>query len=107
MRAAEGAGLSVACEVYADRRYDDNGMLASRQLEGAVIHDLRQSVDQVLSMVVGRRIPTIGGKQLPVEAATVCIHGDTPGAVGVARALRQALNAEGIEFAAFKKPNLQ
>lgn len=107
MRAAEAAGLAMACEVYADRRYDDNGMLASRQMEGAVIHDLRQSVDQVLSMVLDGRIPTIGGKQLSVEAATVCIHGDTPGAVGVARALREALAAAGIEFAPFKKPNLE
>jgi UPF0271 protein len=105
MRAAETAGLAVACEVYADRRYDDNGMLASRQTEGAVIHELQQSVDQVLSMISDRRIPTIGGKYLPVDAATVCIHGDTPGAAQTAPALRSSLTAAGIDIQPFAKPN--
>jgi UPF0271 protein len=105
MRAAEAAGIAVACEVYADRRYDDNGMLASRQLEGAVIHDLQQSVDQVLSMISDHRIPTIGGKYLPVDATTVCIHGDTPGAAQTAPALRNSLIAAGIDIQPFAKPN--
>nr|WP_319484906.1 5-oxoprolinase subunit PxpA [uncultured Cohaesibacter sp.] len=107
MKAAEAAGLDVACEVFADRSYDDNGMLTSRQKEGAVIHDLKQSTDQVLSMVKDGFIPTVGGKKLAVEAATVCIHGDTPGAVAVARALRASLADEGISFAPFKSPKSQ
>lgn len=104
MKAAEAADLPVACEVYADRRYDEKGMLASRQLEGAVIHDLQQSVDQVLSMVCDKRIPTIGGVFLPVDAATVCIHGDTPGAAVTAAALRGKLTAMGVEIAPFTRP---
>ncbi len=104
MRAAEAAGLPVACEVYADRRYDEKGMLASRQMEGAVIHDLQQSVDQVLSMICDNRIPTIGGDYLPVEAATVCIHGDTPGASATSLALRRKLTDIGVNIAAFAKP---
>ena len=79
-------------------------MLASRQLEGAVIHDLQQSVDQVLSMVCDKRIPTIGGCFLPVDAATVCIHGDTPGAAVTAAALRGKLTAMGVEIAPFTRP---
>ena len=106
MKAAEAAGLEVACEVFADRTYDDNGMLTSRQEEGSVIHDLQKSTDQVLSMVKDGFIPTVGGKKLPVKATTVCIHGDTPGAVEVARALREALSKEGITFAPFKSPQL-
>nr|WP_321463042.1 5-oxoprolinase subunit PxpA [uncultured Cohaesibacter sp.] len=106
MKAAEAAGLEVACEVFADRTYDDNGMLTSRQEEGSVIHDLQKSTDQVLSMVKDGFIPTVGGKKLPVKATTVCIHGDTPGAVDVARALREALSKEGITFAPFKSPQL-
>jgi UPF0271 protein len=105
MRAAESAGLAVACEVYADRRYDAKGMLASRQMEGAVIHDLQQSVDQVLSMISDHRIPTLGGTYLPVDATTVCIHGDTPGAAQTAPALRNSLTAAGIDIAPFAKPN--
>ncbi|OLP57925.1 hypothetical protein BJF93_13890 [Xaviernesmea oryzae] len=104
LRAAEAAGLSVACEVYADRRYLANGMLAPRQMEGAVIHDLSQSVDQVLSMVCDGKIPTIAGTHLQVTAATVCIHGDTPGAPATARALRDKLTTAGITIAAFAKP---
>lgn len=104
IEAAQAAGLAVACEVYADRRYDEKGMLASRQLEGAVIHDLQQSVDQVLSMICDKRIPTIGGSFLPVDAATVCIHGDTPGAAVTAAALRGKLTGMGVEIAPFTRP---
>ncbi|WP_062212484.1 LamB/YcsF family protein [Aureimonas sp. AU12] len=104
MEAAEKAGLRTACEVYADRAYDDDGMLLSRQWEGAVIHEIARSVDQVLSMVEGGVIPTIGGRRLPVAPDTVCIHGDTPGAVETAGALRAALTAQGLHFAPFAAP---
>ncbi len=106
MRAAEAAGLGVACEVYADRRYLDNGMLAPRQMEGSVIHDLSASVDQVLSMVCDNRIPTINGSHLSVDAATVCIHGDTPGAPATAWALRNKLTESGVTIAPFTKPKM-
>lgn len=105
MKAAERAGLRVACEVYADRTYDDAGMLTSRQMQGAVIHDPNQSVDQVLSMVCDGVIPTTGGKKLPVEAATICVHGDTRGAVDMARALRSSLARHGLQFAPFATSN--
>lgn len=106
MLAAEEAGLAVACEVYADRRYLENGMLAPRQMEGAVIHDLSASVDQVLSMICDNRIPTISGSHLSVNAATVCIHGDTPGAPATARALRDRLFEAGVTIAPFTKPKM-
>ncbi|KAA5607579.1 LamB/YcsF family protein [Roseospira marina] len=101
MTAAEKAGLPVACEIYADRTYDDAGTLTSRQRPDAVIHDPAQSVDQVLSMVVDGLIPTVGGQKLPVQAATLCVHGDTPGAPETARALRQALADAGVAIAPF------
>ncbi|MFT3689861.1 LamB/YcsF family protein [Paenirhodobacter sp.] len=99
--AAERAGLGVACEIYADRTYTDTGTLTPRSQPGAVIHDARQSLKQVLDMVIGGHIPTTGGKRLPVEAATLCVHGDTPGAVEMARGLRTALAAEGVGIAPF------
>ncbi|MFD1911213.1 LamB/YcsF family protein [Halodurantibacterium flavum] len=99
--AAERAGLRVACEIYADRTYTDAGELTPRALPGAVIHDPRQSLDQVLEMVVNRHIPTTGGKRLPVDPATLCVHGDTPGAVDMARTLRTALTENGIAIAPF------
>jgi UPF0271 protein len=81
-------------------------MLAPRQMDGAVIHDVEQSVDQVLSMVADNKIPTLGGGSLAVEAATVCIHGDTPGAAATARALRSKLTAAGIDIAPFSTPRI-
>lgn len=102
--AAEKAGLRVACEVYADRTYTDAGELTPRSQPGAVIHDAEQSRDQVLEMVLNGAIPTTGGRRLPVEAATLCVHGDTPGAVGMARRLRAALEDNGIRLAPFAGP---
>lgn len=103
-KAAEKAGLRVACEIYADRSYTDAGELTPRSQPGAVIHDPQQSLDQVLEMVIGGHIPTTGGKRLPVEPATLCVHGDTPGAVEIVRTLRAALVSNGVEIAPFAKP---
>lgn len=100
-KAARKAGLNVAIEVYADRSYQDNGMLTPRRTEGAVIEDMNQSLDQVLQMVRDGVIPTTGGNKLAVEAATICMHGDTPGAVATASRLRDALVAEGVAIQPF------
>ena len=102
--AAEKAGIRVACEIYADRAYTDNGELMPRSQPGAVIHDPAQSLDQVLEMVVGGHIPTAGGLKLPVQPETLCIHGDTAGAVDIARNLRAALEENHIEIAPFAQP---
>lgn len=104
MKAAERFGLPVACEIYADRTYTDAGTLTPRSAPGAVIHDRRQSIDQVLSMIRDGFIPTTGGKKLPVQPATLCIHGDTPGADQIALALREALMAENVHIAPFARP---
>ncbi|MGY9047098.1 LamB/YcsF family protein [Puniceibacterium antarcticum] len=102
--AAEKAGLTVACEIYADRSYTNTGELTPRSQPGAVIHDIQQSIDQVLEMVLNKRIPTTGGKRLPVEPATLCIHGDTQGAPEIAAALRNALEDNGVTIAPFATP---
>ena len=100
-KAAEAAGLPSVCEVFADRTYTDRGTLTPRSIEGAVIHDPARSVDQVLSMVCDGLIPTTGGRKLPVDAGTLCVHGDTPGAVALAGALRTALVEHGVEIVRF------
>lgn len=101
MKAAEKAGLPIACEVFADRTYTGQGTLTSRKIEGAVIHDPQRSVDHALTMIKDGFIPTTDGTRLPVEAATVCVHGDTPGAVATASALRKAFESEGIAIRPF------
>lgn len=101
--AAEKAGLPIACEIYADRSYTEQGELTPRNQPGAVIHDPQQSLDQVLEMVVNGRIPTTGGIWLPVAPDTLCIHGDTEGAVAIARRLRAALAENGVSIAPFAR----
>ncbi|MFP5077791.1 LamB/YcsF family protein [Rhizobium sp. YIM 134829] len=107
LKAAEAAGLTTACEVFADRRYLENGMLMPRGQEGAVIEDLDRRFEQVLSIVKDGRLPVRGGGFLEIEAATICIHGDTPGAPATARALRERLTAEGVDLAPFARPPIQ
>lgn len=102
--AAEKAGLRVASEIYADRSYTDTGELTPRSQPGAVIHEPTKSLDQVLEMVINGHIPTTGGKRLPVQPETLCIHGDTAGAVEIARRLRFALEENHVEISPFTKP---
>ena len=98
--AARAIGLVAVEEVFADRRYAPNGTLVSRQERGAVIEDAGTAVGQAVRMVRDGRVAAIDGSELTVCADTICIHGDTPGAAGHARALRAALAAAGIEVAA-------
>lgn len=102
--AAEKAGLRVASEIYADRSYTDTGELTPRSQLGAVIQDPTKSLDQVLEMVINGYIPTTGGKRLPVQPETLCIHGDTAGAVEIASHLRFALEENQVEITPFARP---
>ena len=100
-RAAIDAGLPIAREVYADRAYDDQAMLVPRTLPGAVLHDAAAIAARVLRMVQDREIVALSGKRIAVDIDTVCVHGDTPGAVEMARAIRQTLTASGVAIAPF------
>lgn len=93
--AGTAAGLRTAQEVFADRTYQDDGSLTPRRRPDALITDEKKAVSQVLEMVQHRRVITVSGKQLPVAADTVCIHGDGADPAGFAKALRAALKAEG------------
>jgi UPF0271 protein len=100
-RAGEAAGLLVVSEVFADRAYDDDAALVSRGKPGAVLHDAGLIAERVVRMVQDRAIVSVTGKTIKVDVDTVCIHGDTPGAVDIARAVRQTLEAQGIAVAPF------
>jgi 5-oxoprolinase (ATP-hydrolysing) subunit A len=97
VRAAEGTGLRVASEVFADRAYDDHGNLVSRSLPGAVIDDPAECARRAVRMVVDGMIESSSGRKIALRADSVCVHGDTPGAVEAARAVRAALQAAGVE----------
>ncbi|MBL8807944.1 MAG: LamB/YcsF family protein [Rhodospirillales bacterium] len=100
-RAGEAANLTLAREIYADRAYEDDGTLVSRRKPGAVLHDPETVAARVLQMVEERAIVSVGGRRLPLAIDTVCIHGDSPGAVAMARAVRARLEGAGIAIAPF------
>ena len=94
---AEDLGLRVGREIFADRALNTDGTLVSRTKEGSVIHDIQEVVDRSLRMVTEGKAVAISGEVIEVEADSLCLHGDTPGAVDMAQALKQALLAEDVE----------
>ena len=96
VRAGRAAGLRVAAEAFAERRYAADGQLASRTLDGAVIDGLDPALAQVRAMLRDGAVPAIDGSRVAIEAETLCLHGDRADAAAFARALRTALEAEGI-----------
>jgi len=95
-RAGEALGLPLAREIFADRTYDDSGNLTSRKMPGAVIHDAAVAARRVVEMVSDGALRAVSGKRIPVAIDTICVHGDNPAAVELARAVRRALEAAGI-----------
>ncbi|MCC6305077.1 MAG: LamB/YcsF family protein [Rhodobacteraceae bacterium] len=97
--AAEREGLRPIAEIYADRAYAPDFTLAARGLPGAVIHDPAVAVARVLAMLRAGAILAEGGGRLPAAIESVCVHGDNPAAVAMARQLRAGLGAEGFTLA--------
>jgi Uncharacterized proteins, homologs of lactam utilization protein B len=100
-RAGERKGLRVAREVFADRAYDDRGMLVSRRLPGAVLHDAEEAARRVLLMLEQQAIQSQSGKKIPTRIDTICVHGDNPAAVAMARAVRAGLERAGVAIRPF------
>jgi UPF0271 protein len=101
VKAGEAAGLPLVHEVFADRAYEDDATLVSRRKPGAVLHDTAAIAQRVVRMVQDRAVVSVSGKTIKVQIDTVCTHGDTAGAVEIARAVRQALTDNGIEVRPF------
>lgn len=99
--AAAEMGLRCVAEVFADRAYRPDGRLVSRLEPGAVIHDPDTVAQRVAGMVIHREVAAIDGSLVPVEAESVCVHGDSPGAVQIATAVWERLISEGVEFRPF------
>lgn len=95
-QAGAAEGLRLAREVFADRTYEDDANLTPRKQPGAVIHDAGLAAKRVLEMVQDGAIRARSGKRIPVAIDTICVHGDNPAAVAMARAVRQALEGAGI-----------
>ncbi len=95
-RAGAAEGLPMIREIYADRAYADNGNLVSRSLPGAVLHEPEAVVAHAIGMLEEGAIRCLSGRRIPARIDSICVHGDTPGAVALARALRAALEARGF-----------
>lgn len=100
-RAGEAAGLSTVSEVFADRAYEDDAQLMARSKPGSVLHDADAIAGRVVRMVGDGTVTAASGKVIRMRIDTVCIHGDTPGAVAIARRVREELERNGIAVAPF------
>jgi 5-oxoprolinase (ATP-hydrolysing) subunit A len=99
-RAANGLGLQVAHEGFADRAYERDGSLTPRSRTGAVIHDMDTVVTRALRMVTDGVVFASDGSRLDMRVDTICTHGDTPGAQSLTRAIRAGLQRAGVTVAA-------
>ncbi|QDM17210.1 LamB/YcsF family protein [Tardiphaga sp. vice352] len=100
--AGEAANLPMVHEVFADRAYNEDSTLVSRKKPGAVLHDPALIAERVVKMVQDGAVAAITGKVIKLRSDTVCIHGDTPGAVEIAQRIRAELKEAGIDVKPFK-----
>jgi UPF0271 protein len=98
---ARRRGLRTVAEAFADRAYRPDGRLLPRGEAGAVLHDPAQIAERVLTMVDTGTVAAVDGTVIRVEVESVCVHGDSPGAVGIAGAVRDRLLAGGVDLEAF------
>jgi UPF0271 protein len=99
-RAAEAEGLRFAAEAFADRAYEGDGRLVPRSRPGAVITDPALASARALRIVRDHTVTAIDGTEVPLPADTLCLHGDNPHALAVARAVREALEAAEVSVRA-------
>lgn len=100
-KASEQLGIPIAREFFADRTYEDNGALTSRKKPGSVLHDADEAAERVLRTLQEGAVTTTSGKRIPIRIDTICVHGDEPSAVAMARTVRAKLEANGITIAPF------
>jgi UPF0271 protein len=97
-KAGRKLGLRVAVEGFCDRQYDDDGNLTSRKIPGSVLKDPAAATKQVIDMVVNNFITSRNGNKIPCKVHSLCVHGDEPTGVAVARAVRQGLEKAGVKL---------
>lgn len=101
--ASRAADIQVFSEVFADRAYLPNGRLVPRSRPGAVLHDAEEAADRLIRFLDTGLMPVIEGEPIPLAAQSICVHGDTAGAVSMAQVIRTRLDAAGIAVAPFLK----
>ena len=94
--AAKTLNMRIACEIFADRNYEDDGNLVSRKKQNALITDSEQAKKHVLNMIKNQAINCLSGKQIPCEIDSVCIHGDNESSLATAKSIKDNLVANGL-----------
>ncbi len=99
--AARAANVEVFSEIFADRAYLPTGRLVPRSTPGAVLHDAEDAASRLVDFLKSGRMPVQGGTPIALAAQSICVHGDTKGALEMARLVRARLQAEGVNVAPF------
>jgi UPF0271 protein len=99
--ADRAAGAEVYSEVFADRAYLPKGRLVPRSRPGAVLHDAEEAAARLIGFVESGRMPVVDGDPIPLAVQSICVHGDSPGAVQMARVVRKMLDVAGVKVAPF------
>jgi UPF0271 protein len=103
LRQAEQAGLATVTEAFADRGYNPDGTLVSRRQPGALLHDPDEVAERMVRLVTQGRLTAVDGSDIEVRADSICTHGDSPGAVAMARQVRAALTRADVQIGAFAR----
>lgn len=98
---AQEKGLRTIAEAFADRAYHTDGSLVSRREAGSVLHDAQHIAERMLQLITQGGVTSIEGEFTPVKADSICVHGDSPGAIEMARQIRNLLEEKGIAIRAF------
>ena len=98
---AQEKGLRTIAEAFADRAYHANGTLVSRREAGSVLHDAKLIAQRMLQLITQGGVTSIEGQFTPIKADSICVHGDSPGAIEMARQIRNLLEEKGIAIHSF------
>lgn len=98
IHAGEDTGLKCANEVFADRAYEDDGTLVSRNKEGAIITDEKEAIERTIDMITKQQVKTISGKYIDIKVDSICIHGDGIKALEFAKRINEKLKENNIEI---------
>ena len=97
-KAAQDMELRTAMEVFADRGYEEDGTLVDRRKEGAMITDENEAIARVIRMVKEKKVTAVTGKDIPIQADSICVHGDGAKALAFVEKIREAFGKEGIQI---------